>query len=148
MCRDLVRGAPRHGVDTLLGLGFQNGAGRGIKFVPPGAFQLPAFGFREIIGMQRLAQRTHDLGRHAGLLPDLPGGTLLDALTALQMPFRQVPAAVAVDHQPLPAAIHHDAARRLDGRKLRRESRKSRVGIGGHDGHAIVRFEKIQYLVP
>ena len=98
--------------------------------------------------MQRLAQRTHDLGRHAGLLADLARGALLDALAALQMPFGQVPAAVAVNHQPLPAAVHHDAARRLDGRELRRERRERRVGIGRHDGHAIVRFEKIQYLVP
>ena len=46
------------------------------------------------------------------------------------------------------ANAYHDAARRLDGRELRRERRERRVGIGRHDGHAIVRFEKIQYLVP
>ena len=119
-----------------------------MQFVPVGPFQFPARSFRKIVGVQRLAQRPHDPSRHARLLFDLTRSALLDALPALQVPFGQVPAAVAVDHQPLAAVVHHHAARRLDRRELRSKGRESPVGIVRNDGHGVVRFEKIQYLGP
>lgn len=139
---------PHRGVDPLLGLGRQTGAPGRMQFVPVGPFQFPARSFRKIVGVQRLAQRPHDPSRHARLLFDLTRSALLDALPALQMPFGQVPAAVAVDHQPLAAVVHHHAARRLDRRELRSKGRESPVGIVRNDGHGVVRFEKIQYLGP
>lgn len=145
--RGLPGRAPRRGVDPLLGLGRQAGASGRMQFVPMGSFQFPTRGFRKIVGMQRLAQGTHDLRRHARLLLDLPRGALLDALPAFEVAFGQVPAAVAVDHQPLAAVVHHHAARRLDRRELRRKGRENPIGIVRNDGHGIVRFEKIQYLV-
>ena len=139
---------PHRGVDPLLGLGRQTGAPGRMQFVPMGPFQFPARSFRKIVGVQRLAQRPHDPSRHARLLFDLTRSALLDALPALQVPFGQVPAAVAVDHQPLAAVVHHHAARRLDRRELRSKGRESPVGIVRNDGHGVVRFEKIQYLGP
>ena len=117
-----------------------------MQFVPVGPFQFPARSFRKIVGVQRLAQRPHDPSRHARLLFDLTRSALLDALPALQMPFGQVPAAVAVDHQPLAAVVHHHAARRLYKRELRGKGPERRPGIGRDDSRLVVRFENFRYL--
>ena len=64
-----------------------------MQLVPVGAFQLPAFGLGEIIGMQRIAQGSHHPGADTRLLLDLAGRALLDPLAAFEVPLGQVPAA-------------------------------------------------------
>ena len=62
-----------------------------MQLVPVGAFQLPAFGLGEIIGMQRIAQGSHHPGADTRLLLDLAGRALLDPLAAFEVPLRVSP---------------------------------------------------------
>ncbi len=112
-----------------------------------GALQLPARRGRKEVGVPRGAEGRHDLRHHTRLFENFARGACLDALARLDMPLGQVPAAVAADHQPLAAPVHHHAAGRLDRREILREALESGPGIGHHDGDRIAGFEKIHYLV-
>ncbi len=59
---DLRGRTPHHLLNPLFGLRHKPGTGCRMQLVPVGAFQLPAFGLGEIIGMQRIAQGSHHPG--------------------------------------------------------------------------------------
>ena len=104
-------GAPRHDVDPSSVWGFR-AAQAGVKSSYQRVrFSSPARGFREIIGVQRLAQRTHDLAA-TPVSADLARGALLDALAALQMPLgrSQRPLRWIISHSPQPFTTTPPAA--------------------------------------
>ena len=83
---DLRGRTPHHLLNPLFGLRHKPGTGCRMQLVPVGAFQLPAFGLGEIIGMQRIAQGSHHPGADTRLLLDLAGRALLDPLAAFEVP--------------------------------------------------------------
>ncbi len=97
--------------------------------------------------MQRLAQGPFDPRGDARLLGDLALGAGSEALARLEVSLGQVPAAVAADHQPLPAVVHHHAPGRLDRDESGGESPEGGPGIGRDDRNGVVRFENFEYLV-
>jgi len=110
-------------------------------------FQLPARRLREPVGVPRRTERRRDPGFHPRLLQHLAHGADFGRLACFDVSLGQVPAAVAADHQPLAAVVHRHAAGRFHHLEIRSEAGERRIGIGRHDGHPVVRFEKIHYLV-
>ncbi len=97
--------------------------------------------------MERVAQRAHDLrAGHTGLLAHLAHGALGERLAGLDVPFGQVPAAVAVDHEPRAARIDHDAPCGLHRRELRGETAERSLRIGRNHGHVVAGLENFEYL--
>ncbi len=109
--------------------------------------QLPALRLREPIGMPGRTQRSHDLGRDAGLFGDFTRGAACDALARLDMPLGQIPTSVAANHEPPPLRIGDHAAGSLHHREILSETGERSIRIGHDDRNRIAGFEKIHYLV-
>ena len=114
--------------------------------IPMGLFQLPTLGQRKEISVPSVAQRSYHLARYARLLGNLADCTRSNAFARFEMPLRQIPPLVALNHQAVALRIHHYPAGCLNDRKLLGKTRKGGIGIGGTIVECVVRFQKKEYL--